>query len=712
MSLPLDAHAQSSSVPAPDTSTLNNTESDAPGEHRGSSMAYTLFSENLRSKISYGTISHIKRALDEEGAVGMGGDAGGTPERPQIPSALEYKSEPPTTPLPKLPMVVLSIAMLGEFLSANVPTPFLLFMVKGFGEAEDEAAVASWTGVLVAAFFLTQFATSLLWATISQRYGQRIVLFISLLGSAVTVAAFGTCSSLAGAITVRLLQGIFAGAVGVARGGVVVVTDTSNEGRAYAILGLKWPETFGNIPFFVEQPYILPCAIAAAVTFTGSILSLFLGRDGGPRERSVHLQPEKSDNDPLVIPDDSLPTSPAAIAEEQEPQGAAGLLRKKISKRSSGYLPARGADNFDTASQHSMPSASAAPRPSVPFTYTYSRTSRTDGSAYGRPRSYRPQSNVDTASLNFGERLLMANENAVTNIADLWVAAAISANNEDPFESESEDGSEMEFDSHVEAQDVEGIPASMPTVSRPGSRLGREAHRPLTQASFPARLNSRPSPSPHPRPHSAVRAAAHSPSVRHASSIYLEAGPSSRRGSNSSTIFAHSGVRPSLLFQDIRQVGSRPNDSADALAPIIEGRRLSDSQIWTSSAEQVPSLASQLPILVIVQYGLLGLHSTTHDQVFLSYLVSEYDNGGLNLNAGHFAQLVALMCFAQIFFQFYLYPNIGPPRGRFSHLSMFRIGSLLFVPAYLTVTLYRVFASEEEDGNAFLMTDTFPSIGD
>jgi hypothetical protein len=55
--------------------------------------------------------------------------------------------------------------MLGEFLSANVSTPFLLFMVKGellltimgltilkselgFGESTDEAEVAFWTGIL------------------------------------------------------------------------------------------------------------------------------------------------------------------------------------------------------------------------------------------------------------------------------------------------------------------------------------------------------------------------------------------------------------------------------------------------------------------------------------------------------------------------------------------------------------------------------------
>jgi sugar phosphate permease len=74
-------------------------------------------------------------------------------------------------------------------------------------------------------------------ATVAAKHGQRIVLFVSLLGSSVTCLVFGTSTSLRQAITIRLLQGIFAGAVGVARGCVTVVTDTSNEGRAYAILG-------------------------------------------------------------------------------------------------------------------------------------------------------------------------------------------------------------------------------------------------------------------------------------------------------------------------------------------------------------------------------------------------------------------------------------------------------------------------------------------
>lgn len=45
-----------------------------------------------------------------------------------------------------------------------------------------------------------------------------------------------------------------------------------------------------------------------------------------------------------------------------------------------------------------------------------------------------------------------------------------------------------------------------------------------------------------------------------------------------------------------------------------------------------------------------------------------------------------------------------PPRGRFSHLAMFRLGSLLFIPAYLTVVLYRPLASENNEGGVILMT--------
>jgi len=151
---------------------------------------------------------------------------------------------------------------------------------------------------------------------------------------------------------------------------------------------------------------------------------------------------------------------------------------------------------------------------------------------------------------------------------------------------------------------------------------------------------------------------------------------------------------------------SRISEGSGSMTEVQSAAR-SDTDGGTVMQEPIsvpqPSLWKQLPFVIIFQYGILALHGTVHDQYFLTYLVSPYDVGGLGLNAAHFAQLIALMCFAQIFYQFYLYPNIGPPRGAWSHLAMFRIGSALYIPSYLSVILYRAFASDASQGNLLVM---------
>jgi hypothetical protein len=50
----------------------------------------------------------------------------------------------------------------------------------------------------------------------------------------------------------------------------------------------------------------------------------------------------------------------------------------------------------------------------------------------GAPQSFRAES-----ELSFVQHLLMANENAVTNIADLWVATTMNVDNEEVFENDN-----------------------------------------------------------------------------------------------------------------------------------------------------------------------------------------------------------------------------------------------------------------------------------
>ncbi|KZT69917.1 major facilitator superfamily MFS-1 [Daedalea quercina L-15889] len=720
------------------------------------------------------SFSLLRRSTVDEEA----GEGAAVPDKPAIPSALQ-QSEAYTTPLPTLSMVVLSIAMLGEFLSANVSAPFILFMVQGFNQFEDEAKVGYWTGILVSTFFLTQFLTSLLWATVAAKHGARIVLFISLLGSAVTCCVFGTATSIEEAVAIRLMQGIFAGAIGVARGCVTMITDQSNEGRAYAILGFcwgfggvagaivggtfespakKWPSVFANTPIFVQYPYLLPTAVAASVTFIGAILSLFLGPDGGPREGAIRLPAEKFDTIPEE--EESVPSTPLLGSPER--RTVYGSLRHKLSGRLSGYFSNRGQDAQEGPSTpRQAPESEPVPLTLTPSNSankmrTVSSTSRANGSAYGYGNTYRSrlasgytlrnrasvtaslrerrESNLEGLSssmatdrdLNFAQRLLMANENAVTNIADLWVAAAINVDNEDPFESEDEfeaeaeedaqeGGEGMEVSSVLDDLDEEDVFSGQGATSTlRNSRFSRrESHTSVqSQSKRPSfSTQRRPPPLGSPRrPSYAGRLSVHRQRSSQFSPRLPSEDPSTppmhRRASGSMpTIFAHVGVRTPPAVAEAQQLFTQLEEQgpSDTLDPIMESQRVQQAQLAEAEVLEEPSLMSLLPVAIIIQYGLLALHSTTHDQVFYLYLVSKYPLGGLNLNAGHFSQLIALMCLAQIAYQFYLYPNIGPPRGRFSHLAMFRIGSLLFIPAYLSVILYRVFASPNDDGNPILM---------
>lgn len=249
--------------------------------------------------------------------------------------------------------------------------------------------------------------------------------------------------------------------------------------------------------------------------------------------------------------------------------------------------------------------------------------------------------------LNFAQRLLMANENAVTNIADLWVAAAMNVDNEDPFESDTE----MYSDGDVDAESLD--------LGEPLQRTDSVEDDPfITASASPGQgrrgssntINAESGASPNPRfaiPHrhpATNPKATHLGSPRHPSSIQqspnrhmsvsfhqpVDGTPTSRRFSTKEPgIFAHSGVKTPPAVLDAQQLLARSEldvpGISDSLAPIQESRRTSqvDEQLDIEALEEkAPSLASQLPVVIIVQYGLLALHTTTHDQIFMSYLVS------------------------------------------------------------------------------------------
>jgi len=85
-------------------------------------------------------------------------------------------------------------------------------------------------------------------------------------------------------------------------------------------------------------------------------------------------------------------------------------------------------------------------------------------------------------------------------------------------------------------------------------------------------------------------------------------------------------------------------------------------------------------------------------------LRSPYKSGGIGLNPANFSFLIAAMCIFQLIYQFWLYPRLGPPLGRFSHLQMFRLGIVLYLPSYLLAPFLHSIASPDKQGGFLVMT--------
>ncbi|GAA6060930.1 hypothetical protein JCM10212_003838 [Sporobolomyces blumeae] len=723
------------------------------------------------------------------------------------------------TPLPKIPMIVLCVALFGEFLSASISSPFLFFMVESFGVGENgggESAVSLWSGVVAAAFFFAQFAVALVWVNVAEKHGRRIVLFASLVGNGIAVILFGASKNLGSAITTRLALGLFNGAVGVARSAVADVTDDSNRPLAYTLVGLLWGlggivgsvlggvlesptkkyAFFADSALFAEYPYLLPCIVAGSVTIIGGLLALFLDRDGGERKGGIHLPTEKD----IQVAAGALSRVRRWTSEQLSKlwRYVTGRQAIELGPRQAGPVSLHA--STATATDRT-PLASPALSPSIldgvsernPFGPDR-RPSRQYGSAYGYSR--RPSASASTLAGGYGgayyggggggvggpgesglripsirrrtarsvsvatsnrydpdndvphsfaERLLLANNQAVFNLSDVFLAKAAAddlvsqrdyessiferddVDEDDEFDEAAERGEdEGGNDANSEYGDV-GFGTAPPSMDDLRGEAARQESATDRVRDVAAERTGSPAPSLNPpgRRAPAIRSPHRETMPSFGQHLALNRASASRlrRASVASSIrpvsiFSNSGLDPDTLASasvpattSSSALGgpSRPDESGfspmaaipEARAPsIIERGEGDDYSLY--EAEKAPSPLSQLPKFLILQYSVLALHGTTNDQLFTSFLVAPLASGGLGLEASHYAALIALMFFFSVIWQFRFYPSVGPPNGPLTHLAMFRLGLFLYVPVYFLVPELRgLIKAEGENGLVF-----------
>ncbi|KAJ1988460.1 hypothetical protein GGI25_005281 [Coemansia spiralis] len=169
-------------------------------------------------------------------------------------------------------------------------------MVQEFGVAKSHKDVAFYASLLFTSFSLCQALTIMYWGRLSDRIGRRPVLLIGLVGNLISYLVFGLSRSFWVALAARSFNGLLAGDVAVVKSAVAEISDETNRARIMGFIPLTWnigaiagasiggmladpahqyPSIFGNVKFFVNFPYFLPCAMGCSVTLIGLTFCIF-----------------------------------------------------------------------------------------------------------------------------------------------------------------------------------------------------------------------------------------------------------------------------------------------------------------------------------------------------------------------------------------------------------------------------------------------------
>src|SRR6476659_4534312 len=104
-------------------------------------------------------------------------------------------------------------------------------------------------GALLAAYSLLQFVFSPIWGRLSDRYGRRPILVVSLLGSCVGYGLFAAARSIPMLIFARALAGLMAANISTAQAYIADVTPPERRAKGMGLIGAAFGLGFSLGPF-------------------------------------------------------------------------------------------------------------------------------------------------------------------------------------------------------------------------------------------------------------------------------------------------------------------------------------------------------------------------------------------------------------------------------------------------------------------------------
>jgi MFS transporter, DHA1 family, tetracycline resistance protein len=171
------------------------------------------------------------------------------------------------------PLFVIFLTIFVNLVGFGIIIPLLPFYARTFGASPFVI------GLLFASFSLSQLVASPLLGELSDRWGRRPVLILSLVGTVVSFVMLALAHNLAMLFAARIVDGLSGGNITTARAYIADITTEENRAKAFGMLGAAFGLGFIVGPAlsaaFSHISYTAPIWAAASITVVAVALAWF-----------------------------------------------------------------------------------------------------------------------------------------------------------------------------------------------------------------------------------------------------------------------------------------------------------------------------------------------------------------------------------------------------------------------------------------------------
>ncbi len=179
-----------------------------------------------------------------------------------------------------------------DSISLGIMIPVLPNLVKEFALG-DTAQAALWSGVFSTTWAFMQFVSSPLIGLLSDRFGRRPILLVSIGGLGIDFLFMALAPNLALLFVGRVINGITSASFSTAGAYVADITTNEKRAQAFGLLGAAFGAGFVIGPalggFLGDINLRLPFYVAAAMALTNWLYGYFVLPESLPAERRVKL---------------------------------------------------------------------------------------------------------------------------------------------------------------------------------------------------------------------------------------------------------------------------------------------------------------------------------------------------------------------------------------------------------------------------------------